>query len=768
MNQGVIGNKRQILQGIIGFLLGRVFIYSMNPFAVAYFAAICVEKKGKGLAMACILAGMATTTTGMPLLKYLLLFAVVWFLDFIRKRSGQDKASTLVTALCAGGISLVLGITGSMLSYNTVELLAVSILESICIIALANIFQWSIRFIMYENMDKILANEELISLLTLVTLTLYGLPRYFDGFFSVAETIAYFVVLYVGYRYGASAGAIAGASGGILAALSGDGMVVIGLYCLLGIGVGLFRQGGKIISASAYFIMGVVLAYVFQEEIMGIVELRGIVSAIIVFLAIPKSSLRTIDIDFDKEEENPFAKEDIRVLANYKIEDFSNAFRRLSKSFATFEEGSERISLAQMQNIFDDLSERVCKSCVNCSYCWDKHYEETYHSIKGILQMASEQGTIRVVDVESDFERRCIRLEDYVERINEDMRTAKMDLSWRNKMAESRKALGNQMQEVAGILGDFSKELSHVKEIGKEEKRALMLALRQAGLQVKKISILEKRGGLLEVQFQGRVKGRNCVTKRDVAAVLHHVLGKKFRGVGETKNVIGKEYETITFSQDTNFKTLTGMARVAKSGEQVSGDNFSFLELGTGELLMVLADGMGSGRPAYTDSANLVEVLEDLLEVGFQKDSAIRMLNSFFVLSYEGRTFTTLDITSINLHTGECEFLKNGAAATFIKRKDQVETILSQALPVGVDLQADTTTRKTTLEDSDFIVMVTDGILDAFPGEEKEFYIENILSNMQTSNPSDIANKILLQALERSAHIAPDDMSVLVAGIWEK
>jgi stage II sporulation protein E len=246
------------------------------------------------------------------------------------------------------------------------------------------------------------------------------------------------------------------------------------------------------------------------------------------------------------------------------------------------------------------------------------------------------------------------------------------------------------------------------------------------------------------------------------------VTGRRFRGAGETKNVIGKEYETICFVQDTNYKTLTGMARVAKTGEQVSGDNFSFLELGTGELLMVLSDGMGSGQAAFADSANLIDILEDLLEVGFQKDSAIRMLNSFFVLSFEGKSFTTLDISSIDLYTGECEFLKNGAAATFIKRKDRIETFFSNALPVGVDLRAESTTQKTKLGDSDMIIMVTDGILDAFPGENKEFYIENILSNMQTSNPSEIANKILMQALERNAHLAPDDMSVLAAGIWNK
>ncbi len=72
------------------------------------------------------------------------------------------------------------------------------------------------------------------------------------------------------------------------------------------------------------------------------------------------------------------------------------------------------------------------------------------------------------------------------------------------------------------------------------------------------------------------------------------------------------------FSDRTRYiRRLRGLARVDKSGESVSGDNYSFLELsGTGELLMVLTDGMGSGEMADRDSSNLIEALEYLMEAG--------------------------------------------------------------------------------------------------------------------------------------------------------
>ena len=128
----------------------------------------------------------------------------------------------------------------------------------------------------------------MISGLVLAAVSVYGMTRLFDGVLSIVETMSYLLVLFAGYRYGAAVGAMAGAVGGILSVAGGSDMILIGVYCVLGITVGIFREIGRIVSVITFVAAGIVFAYVIRDEVLGIVELRGMVSAGIVFLAVPR------------------------------------------------------------------------------------------------------------------------------------------------------------------------------------------------------------------------------------------------------------------------------------------------------------------------------------------------------------------------------------------------------------------------------------------------------------------------------------------------
>ena len=234
------------------------------------------------------------------------------------------------------------------------------------------------------------------------------------------------------------------------------------------------------------------------------------------------------------------------------------------------------------------------------------------------------------------------------------------------------------------------------------------------------------------------------------------------------RSMVGKDQTFLTFEEDTLFHALQGVARLTKDGAQVSGDSFSFLELDGGECVMALSDGMGSGIRACKESEMVIELIEKFLEAGFHKETAIRMMNSAMVIQGEEGIFSTVDMAAIDLYTGICEFYKIGAAATFLKRGSQVECISSASLPAGMfhQLEIDKATRQ--LQDGDFIIQVTDGVLDDLHVPSPEEAMQEILQTIETNNPGHMAKQILEQILLFTAGKAPDDMTVLAAGIWEK
>ena len=210
------------------------------------------------------------------------------------------------------------------------------------------------------------------------------------------------------------------------------------------------------------------------------------------------------------------------------------------------------------------------------------------------------------------------------------------------------------------------------------------------------------------------------------------------------------------------------MARIPKNGEECSGDNYSFIRMSNGKLIMMITDGAGSGRRAYDESETVIEMIEELTQAGFREDIALSLVNSTLLYSRKNDNFSTVDFCVIDLNDGMCEFIKYGAAPTFIKKHDTVKIIRNNSVPIGLIPETEPECISYRLHDSDRIIMMSDGVADCFPGSNKEEYIRDMLYAADTSNPNELAEEILNCARSFNMNRAVDDMSVLVAGIWDK
>ena len=210
------------------------------------------------------------------------------------------------------------------------------------------------------------------------------------------------------------------------------------------------------------------------------------------------------------------------------------------------------------------------------------------------------------------------------------------------------------------------------------------------------------------------------------------------------------------------------MARAVREDEQVSGDNFSFQMLDSGKCVMSVSDGMGSGYAACKESEMVIDLIEKFMEAGFRPDTALRMMNSAMVTHCENNLFSTVDMMYLDLDSGVGEFYKVGASVTFIRHGEEVRCVDCASMPIGVFANQQAPKSTEELENGDFVVMVTDGVLEHLHVDNPRETVMDIIRMVGTNNPAQFSREVLEQVLLYTGGRVRDDMTVLTAGIWEK
>ena len=207
-----------------------------------------------------------------------------------------------------------------------------------------------------------------------------------------------------------------------------------------------------------------------------------------------------------------------------------------------------------------------------------------------------------------------------------------------------------------------------------------------------------------------------------------------------------------------------GKAQLAKDGNPICGDSGDSVTLGEGRQLLMISDGMGAGIPAALKSGSAVNMLTHLLEVGFDRHTAVDTVNTVLMLQGGEEAFVTLDMCIIDRYEGSAEFIKTGASPSFIKRGGKVQVIKNASLPVGMLQTVDKAIYRADLLAGDMVIMASDGLLDADSEQDLEWLIHLIEDN-SIDDPQLMAEFLLDKAVSISGGRLRDDITILTAQV---
>lgn len=338
---------------------------------------------------------------------------------------------------------------------------------------------------------------------------------------------------------------------------------------------------------------------------------------------------------------------------------------------------------------------------------------------------------------------------------------------WKRRLKENRELLAEHLKEAAQIMAQVAQESYRFAPLEERQRRRLVHAFKEQGIVLKDIFLIDQPGDRLLISVTMKSKKEEVFTIDEVADFLSVLFEKRLLAEKNSIFFLRDSYETVVFEEEARYGVLSGVAKAVKENEKISGDNYSILEIRNGNVLMALSDGMGSGEKACRDSELVIELLEKCMESGFSKETAIEMINGVLIARAEEENMSTLDICDLDLHTGCVQLLKVGSSYTYLKREDMVEQIPSTTLPMGLFQKPEIESCERQLAEGDYVIMVSDGVVDSVQAENKENTLCELIAALTTKNSKELANNILQFAIHQSGGRIQDDMTVLVLGLWE-
>ena len=354
-------------------------------------------------------------------------------------------------------------------------------------------------------------------------------------------------------------------------------------------------------------------------------------------------------------------------------------------------------------------SEAIAVRCASMIHAWAHLYEDTAQMMQGLSATAEENPLLR----------QCVEL-----------------------LAKTSTA-AHQVCE---------RTLSEIRP-DDEAYRRIRYALVRAGMEQVRVAYALRIGGRMETML---------LKPEHVAPVTLEKLVSSACGV--PMRACAREGMLCTqavFEQAPALSLEIGAATRSRSGEEVAGDSYVSRTLPGGRHVLALSDGMGSGVNAMQESHAALRLMVESLRAGYTRAQALDVVNALMLMCTGREMYATMDLCVCDLHTGETAFEKLGACASYVVRDGEVRAIGADTLPVGVLPDVESRSLRMTLHPGDVVVMMTDGVTDAYPGGEGA--LREAVARLAWLHPQAVGERLIAEALGGEA--PRDDMAVLCARV---
>ncbi|MEJ6952142.1 SpoIIE family protein phosphatase [Natronospora cellulosivora (SeqCode)] len=518
-------------------------------------------------------------------------------------------------------------------------------------------------------------------------------------------------------------------------------------------------------------LLGVVIVFFlysgFSTDISELQEIALVLLLVfIIFMIVPQKFYYRLFSPFLVKEKVTIKEEKFELVTDLKehLKQLSGVFSELSITF------SQAIPTDSGDKSLDDFAfifkSKVCGKCKRLNICWQQEKDDIYKRIYFLLKTGEKEGSLSVENINKCFAEKCSYVKQIISSAKVSYEIYQINKFWRNRLKDNQKIVSEQLSGLAEIVNQFSggSSLTTIKEavLGHIKRKAT-----ENGIDLYKVelhSIGDNREYLTAEMEQ--CSGNN-VCGEQFLDLINAEFDCDFRLVSKSCGNKMKDMACrLVYGPLGNYKLEVASVLRACS-DNTSGDGFLHKALKDGKDLVVISDGMGVGKKAAAESEAAINLLETIIDAGFDQSLAIKTINSALYLRNQEETFTTLDICIFDTFTGKVTFSKIGAIASYIKRGWELIKIDSASLPVGILDKIEVTKNELEVYPDDFIIMLTDGVMDIRDDiKDKEEWLRQMMQNSSFDQADSMLNYMLETILDFNGEIN-DDMTMVVIKVEE-
>jgi len=678
------------------------------------------------------------------------------FTSIIEIEGYSKKYTTLLKLAVSTAVSNII----TCLIFNSTSFsITQAIIHLLVTVSFYSIFTYGMSMLLNITKKIVFSKEEIISfgiVLSMILIPFYKLSLF--GF-NIANVIIMAIIMIISWKNDWLVGTTTGVLVGLIYTIAtGQSLLVLSAFAFSGFIAGILNRYNKYIVVAAFMVGNLALSYVYTKDLIVWSKIAELLIASGVLLILPRKLILRLEDLFGTNAnglkrgyENLLgAGSDIKERLNAMSEVFDN----LAHITTPVTEETIEETKTVIKKYLEDYKKNECISCKNKLNCLSEELDIVAEHIAKRLE-DNKPITKEMIPVDCDLK------QELIENIVDIYGNIKLMRIVKQKENESNKKLAEEYKTISSLIKNIAREDKPVKVDTPEQKR-IREELKFMGYIVYEDSY-ENTETSKHYEFITDILVDIDKAKREIQKIVSDVM-KTNMSIKLVLNSSKTEKSRIKLIPSSKYVVKAVVKQVRKADSAVSGDSYIVTELKDNSKIIAISDGMGSGPKSKEVSETVISMIEKMGASGFNKQEILDIINKLVKLRESGETSATLDMCAVNERDNVLEFIKLGAAPSYIIENGEVSEIKQDNMPMGLVSNIKYTAIEKEVSKGDFVVLISDGAVTDVNKVALQEIIDSLKEESEITEKN-LMDRIMARVVGSQNKIVLDDVTVVVCKI---